>query len=326
MENYRNSQEETIYVDPDEAIEFHIPKGANASDIAKALKKEGIISSVNLFKFLSKINGYDGKYKSGVHIISDSLSYDKLMRILTSTPANKLVTIPEGKTFLQIVDILYENNVIKDKEKFIEVANNEKFDYDFLNNLSDDRDYRLEGYLFPDTYKFDTDATEKEVIEMMLSNFKKKMNKTYLERIEQLEGMTLDKIIILASIIEREGKTSSDRDKIAGVFYNRLNNKDKNLRKLQSCATIQYILLKTTGNVKERLTDKDLQIKDPYNTYLHEGLPPGPICSPGEDAIKAALYPEKTDSLYFVAKGDGTHEFSSTYEEHQAAIAKYGLR
>jgi len=112
------------------------------------------------------------------------------------------------------------------------------------------------------------------------------------------------------------------------VFYNRLTSKDKKLRKLQSCATIQYILLKTTGAVKERLLDADLQINNQYNTYMYEGLPPGPICCPGDAAIKAALFPEETSYLYFVAKGDaeGTHQFSNTYKEHQAAIKKYGLR
>ncbi len=306
-------------------MNFLVPKGANTATIAGLLKEQGLIKNTNIFKLLSKFNGYDGLYQSGTHIVGKSLSYDEMMRVLTSKPASRQVTIPEGKTFLQIVDILYSKNIITDKEKFIETANTETFEYDFLKGLSP-RDNKLEGYLFPDTYEFDLNVSDREIIITMLDNFKKKFKQEYIDRIKKLNGMTLDKIIILASIVEREAKEPKDRDIIAGVFYNRLASKDKALRKLQSCATIQYILLKLTGAVKERLLDADLQLNDPYNTYKIEGLPPGPISSPGEASIKAALYPEDTPYMYFVAKGDGSHQFSITYKEHQEAIKKYGLR
>ena len=314
-----------IIIAPQDEVKFVIPKGANTTTIAGLLKEQGLIKDVNIFKILSKFNGYDGMYQSGTHIVSKSLSYDEMMRVLTTKPASRQVTIPEGKTFSQVVDILYSKNIITDKKKFITVANTETFDYDFLKNLPE-RDNKLEGYLFPDTYEFDMNVTEREIIVRMLDNFKRKFKTEYAEKLKTINGMTMDKIIILASIIEREAKDPDDRGIISGVFYNRMASKDKTLRKLQSCATIQYILLKTTGAVKERLLDADLQLQDPYNTYMHEGLPPGPICNPGEAAISAALYPEDTDFLYFVAKGDGSHAFSETYKEHQAAISKYGLR
>ena len=285
------------------------------------------IKSTGIFKLLSKFNGYDGKYLSGTHIISEKLSYDEFMRVLTTKPASIKVTIPEGKNFLQIVDILFKAKVISDKEKFIKTANTSDFDYDFLKGLSVNRDNKLEGYLFPDTYEFGMNSEDEEVLTKMLDNFRNKLKESYIDRLKKLDGMTLDKIVTLASIIEREAKDSEERYTISGVFYNRLNSKDKTLRKLQSCATIQYILIKKQGAIKERLFDADLQIEDPYNTYLNAGLPPGPICSPGEAAIKAALYPDsETNYLYFVAKGDGTHQFSQTFKQHQAAIAKYGLR
>lgn len=330
VKSYKDAgnQKQVVVIKPGEEIEFQIPKGSNTAAIADTLEKQGLIKNANIYKLLSKFNGYDGSYQSGTHIISKSLSYDELMRVLTSKPASKQVMIPEGKTFRQIVDILYTNKIIKDKDKFIRVANTEKFDYAFLKDLRP-RDNRLEGYLFPDTYEFDMNASEKEVISKMLDNFNRKIKPDYENQIKKLKGnMTLDKVIILASIVEREAKNPDDRDIISGVFYNRLSSKDKTLRKLQSCATIQYILLRTTGAVKERLLDEDLNLSDPYNTYLNEGLPPGPICCPGEAAIKAALYPEETDFLYFAARGDadGSHEFSKTYKEHQAAIKKYGLR
>lgn len=320
------TQKQIVIASQDE-VKFVVPKGSNTVDIAELLKDQGFIKSSALFKLLSKFNGYDGKYLSGTHIISKKLSYDELMRVLTTKPASIKVTIPEGKNFLQIVDILYGAKIISSKENFIKTANTADFDYDFLKGLSANRDNKLEGYLFPDTYEFGMNSDDEEVITKMLDNFQKKMTTGYLERIKKLDGMTLDKIITVASVIEREAKDPEERFTISGVFYNRLKSKDRTLRKLQSCATIQYILIKKQGAVKERLFDADLQIDDPYNTYMYEGLPPGPICSPGEAAIKAALYPDtETNYLYFVAKGDGKHQFSKTFKEHQAAIAKYGLR
>lgn len=326
MKNYLSAGSKSeIVIAPQDEVKFVIPKGANTTTIAGLLKEQNLIKDVNIFKLLSKFNGYDGMYQSGTHIVSKSLSYDEMMRVLTTKPVSRQVTIPEGKSFMQIVDILYSKNIITDKEKFIKIANTETFDYDFLKDLPA-RDNKLEGYLFPDTYEFDLNVSEKDVIIRMLDNFKRKFKPEYAEKIKTLKGMTMDKIIILASIIEREAKKPEDRSIISGVFYNRMASKDKTLRKLQSCATIQYILLKKTGAIKERLLDADLKLEDPYNTYIHEGLPPGPICCPGDAAINAALYPEDTDFLYFVAKGDGSHAFSATYKEHQANISKYGLR
>ncbi len=326
MKNYVSAGDKSkIIIAPQDEVKFVIPKGSNTSTIANLLKEQELIKDVNIFKLLSKFNGYDGMYQSGTHVVSNSLSYDEIMRVLTTKPVSRQVTIPEGKSFTQIVDILYSKNIITDKEKFIKVANTETFEYDFLKDLPQ-RDNKLEGYLFPDTYEFDMNVSEKEIIVRMLDNFARKFKPEYAEKIKTIKGMTMDKIIILASIIEREAKAPEDRSIISGVFYNRMASKDKTLRKLQSCATIQYILLKKTGAVKERLLDADLKLEDPYNTYLHEGLPPGPICCPGEAAINAALYPEDTKYLYFVAKGDGSHQFSETYKQHQAAINKYGLR
>jgi len=316
-----------VIIPENEKIEFFVEKGANTTKIAEKLKEQGLIKNENIFKLLSKINGYDGTYLSGTHYVSRNLSYDEIMRALSSSPVTRKVTIPEGKTFSQIVDILYQKEIIKDREQFIKTANTGDFDFDFLKDIPSGRDYRLEGYLFPDTYEFDLNVTDEEVIYKMLSNFDKKFNDNYRKVLEGLgEDMTIDKIVILASLIEREGKNPDDRYLISSVLYNRLSNKDKTLRKLQIDATVQYVLLKQTGSYKERLLFEDLEIDDPYNTYIYEGLPPGPICCPGEASIKAALYPEDTQYLYYVAKGDGSHEFSRTFKEHQAAIKKYGAK
>ena len=207
------------------------------------------------------------------------------MRVLSSSPVTRKVMIPEGKTFMQIVDILYNNKIIKDKERFIKCANTDEFDYDFLKNLPR-REHRLEGYLFPDTYEYDYNASDREIITKMLDNFDRKFKQQYREMIANLPvEMTMDDVVIMASIIEREAKDPDDRHIIAGVLYNRLGNSDPSLRKLQVDATIQYVIFKKTGAYKDRLLYEDYDIEDEYNTYLHEGLPPGPICCPGEASI-----------------------------------------
>lgn len=329
MKNYlAESTQQEIVVDESKAVEFIIERGASTSQIAAKLKEQNLIKNETVFKLLSKINGYDGTYKSGTHLVSSDLSYDEMMRVLSSNPATRKVTIPEGKTFTQIVDILYNNKIIKDKAKFIETANTADFDYDFLKNLPE-RKYRLEGYLFPDTYEYDYNASDREIIVKMLDNFDKKFKTKYRDMIANLPvEMDMDKVVIMASIIEREAKDPDDRHIIAGVLYNRLKSKDASLRKLQVDASIQYILLKTTGSYKERLLYEDLEVDDPYNTYLYEGLPPGPICCPGEASIKAAVNPDDTPYYYYVAKNDGSggHAFAKTYKEHQANIKKYSQR
>jgi len=329
MEKYADtSRNEQIVVDEKEGVEFIIKRGASTSQIAAQLFEMGLIENETIFKLLSKINGFDGTYKSGTHIVSSKLSYDEMMRVLSSEAATRTVTIPEGKTLTQIADILYENKIIKDKAKFLKSANTEEFDYDFLKNLPQ-RDNRLEGYLFPDTYEYDYNASDREIIIKMLDNFNKKFKQVYRDMIPELPAqMTMDDVVIMASIIEREAKDPDDRYLIAGVLYNRLTSKDAALRKLQVDATIQYIMLKKTGAYKDRVLYEDLEVDDPYNTYLYEGLPPGPICNPGEASIKAAVNPDDTNYYYYVAKGDGSgsHAFARTFKEHQANIKKYSAK
>ena len=329
MKNYADtSSKEALVINPKDGVEFIIERGASTTGITKNLMDQGFIKNEYIFKLLSKINGFDGTYQSGTHILSKNLTNDEIMRILSDVPASRQVTIPEGKTFKQIVDILFDKKIIKDKDKFIRTANSEDFDYEFLKGLPP-RDNKLEGYLFPDTYEFDMNVSDKDIITKMLDNFDIKFKADYRDKIKSLKGnMTLDKVVILASIIEKEAKDPDDRYLISGVLYNRLNSKDRTLRKLQIDATIQYILLKKTGAYKDRLLYTDLEIDDLYNTYLYEGLPPGPICCPGEAAIKAALNPDDSGYLYYVARNDaeGSHQFSKTFKEHQAAIKKYSLK
>lgn len=307
-----------------------IKKGWNTSNIAGELKREGIINNSFLFKLFSRLNRYDGKYREGIYNINSDINYDNLngynllMKKLTGRAdmqSGIKVTIPEGKTYKETEEILSGKGLI-DKSRFDSIADSQAFSYSFIKYIPK-RENRLEGYLFPNTYSFDPNSGEKSVIETLLKQFDKVFKPEYYKRAAEI-GMTPDQIVILASIIEREAKVSDERKVIAGVLYNRLNSKDKSLRRLQVDATIQYVLLNTQGAVKERLTLKDLKMDTPYNTYTHQGLPPGPICSPGEASIKAALYPDENDYMYYVAKDDGSgeHYFSRTYKEHLSAKAK----
>lgn len=314
-------QEVIAKIDPEKSIQVEIPRGSDTNDIANILKEEGIIEYPFWFKFISKFNGYDGCYKSGKHIIDSGFQYKEIMEVLCSNPVTTTVTIIEGKNVNQIADTLNEKKVI-DKESFLEACNTEEFDYEFLENIPE-RENKLEGYLFPDTYFFDPKGGERAIIEKFLDNFNAKFKPEFYERAKEL-NMTADEVIILASIIERETALPEERAIVSSVFHNRLKSANPELKKLQSCATVQYILYNTQGKMKENLSDEDTKINHPYNTYLFEGLPPGPICSPGLAAIEAALYPdEESEYLFFVAKGDGSHEFSKTLAEHLEAVKKY---
>ena len=189
----------------------------------------------------------------------------------------------------------------------------EIYDYDFISQIPD-REKKLEGYLFPDTYEIYKETSAEAIVDKLLSRFNNIFTKEYKNRAKEL-NMTIDQVVTLASIIEREAKLDSERKTISAVFHNRLKKK----MLLQSCATVQYILKEQ----KEELTYKDLEIESPYNTYKHIGLPPGPIASPGLKAIEAALYPENTDYLYFFTKDDSSHVFSRTYNEHISAQNKF---
>jgi UPF0755 protein len=313
----QNNKHSSISIPAEERISVEIPYGSSTSAIASMLKDKGIINYPFVFKVISKIDGYDGLYRSGMHIVSKKLKYSEIMQILVNNPESIRVTIPEGFTYLELAQRLTNNNLVT-KDKLDSATDPINYNYEFLKNIPD-RKPRLEGYLFPDTYEFGMKASEKEIINLMLARFDGQFKPEYYERAKKL-GMTVDQIITLASIIEREAKVADDKPIIAGVFYNRLRGKYGAPSKLQSDATLQYIYLMRTGQIKKRFTEKDTQMDSAYNTYRISGLPPGPICSPGIESIKAALYPKNTDYCYFVAKSDGTNIYSRTYDEHLKAV------
>ncbi len=284
-----------------------IESGSTTADIGQLLVDNGIIESVDEFKLWSRINGYDSSYQAGIYTLSPSMSYEEIATIIVSGQVDTFTfTIPEGYTLDQVADALSEMGLV-DRDVFMDLLVNGDFDYDFLEDAQDNEN-RLEGYLFPETYTLPVGSTEEDIINVMLAQFQQAVDSEAYAKAEAL-GYTMNEIVIIASIIERESMVDEERPLVASVIYNRLSQG----MLLQMCSTIQYIL----GEPKAVLTTADTQIQSPYNTYLYAGLPPGPICSPGIASINAALNPEDTDYLYFVLseKLDGTSNFSSDYNQ-----------
>ena len=290
-----------------DSVEINIPEGSGGIKVAEILKAEGVIKYPLVFKALSLSDKYSS-IKPGKVEIKNGMSYKTILDLLCTEHDINRLTIPEGYELRQIAQKL-ENEGFCTAQAFY-TALNDSYDYDFISTIPD-RDNHLEGYLYPDTYLITEGASAHDIIDMMLSGFNDIFTDEFRSRANEM-NMSIDDIVTMASVIERETDGETERAKVAGIFYNRLNKG----MKLQSCATVQYIL----GERKPVLSVADTQIESPYNTYLHEGLPIGPISNPGIDCIKAALYPEDTDYLYFVLSKNGDHIFSKTYEEHLAAI------
>lgn len=288
---------------------IEIAEGAGTAAVAQQLEEEGVIKYPLLFRAQARMGGYDGKIQPGVLTVKDGMSYEEILElIITSSREAVKVTIPEGYEVKQIAQKLEEEGFVTSSE-FYSALNPEDYDYKFLQNLPQ-RDGVMEGYLFPATYEIEKGMSAHDIINLMLDAFDTQFTDEYYDRAAEL-GMSVDEIVTMASIVEREAG-DGEMSKVAGVFYNRKNAG----MKFQSCATVQYIL----GERKSVLSIADTQIDSPYNTYIYSGFPIGPICNPGLESIKAALYPEATDAYYFVLGKNGEHIFSTTYEEHLAAM------
>lgn len=304
-------------VDPDQTEEvlFTVPSGATTSSIANALYEETLIQNVNAFKAKVKMMEVDGMMKAGDYKLSQSMDVETIInKIVDGDTFVETVTftIPEGYEVRQIVDKLEAEGLI-DREIFLDLLANEPFDFKFLEGV--DRQYLLEGYLFPDTYTLKASANEYDIIYKMLSRFDEIFDEAYYARAEEL-NMTIDQVVTLASIIEREARVKEEFPVVSSVFHNRLQ---VNML-LQSCATVQFILQER----KPVLSFDDIAIVSPYNTYINTGLTPSPIASPGALALESALYPDETKYLFFVTKetNDGSHYFNETLEGHNRDVKR----
>ena len=310
------------------AVVLVVEMGDSTGDIADKLLEMGLINNTFVFSLMSKVNGFDGAYVAGTHYLIPGLSYDEIMYFLTLEPSQVTVTIPEGTTYVELKAILHEAGLNFDDAEFDECMNSPDLfvDYDFISSIEidPDRDYILAGYLYPDTYKFDVNASPETIIRKFLNNMENKLYDEYYARAEQI-GMSMDEVITLASIIQQESGKVSDMMYISAVFHNRLNSDDESMRFLGSSATINYLVELQGGTPSLLHTEAETSIDSPYNTYTNPGLPPGPICMPGLDAISAALYPEPNCGyMYFCATGeDGNTAFATNLSDHEANIEKY---
>ena len=300
---------------------FILTKNENARSVAYRLIEAKIIDNPTKFVLLAKLLNYERKLKQGRYNLKQGIDELSALKILVKgEQTNTMVTIPEGKTLVQTAEILEKYGICL-KNEFLESAHSENF----LKSIGI-KAKSAEGYLFPDSYEFEIFSDSRMVLNRMVKQFFSVFNSllpadslSYSDnRTKNKNLLSHQETVILASIVEAEGKLDAERPIVASVFINRL----KRRLPLQSCATIEYILKER----KPKLSIQDLNIDSPYNTYLHLGLPPGPICSPGRSSLKAVLYPVKTDYLFFVSKGDGSHHFSKTNREHQAAIRSYRNR
>jgi UPF0755 protein len=273
-------------------VDVIVPEGSSAFKVSEDLKEKGLIATPYPFLILVKLQRGDQRIHPGLYRFSIGRSaYWIVDDLLMGRTVKARVVIPEGFASWQIAERLEDEKICKADE--------------FLGAV---REKKLEGYLFPATYEFDIGLAAGKVANQLVSQFHSKWSSDMEERTLQI-GFNKHEIVILASIIEREVRVRDELPMVSAVYHNRLQKK----MKLDADPTVQYAL----GFWKPRLTYNDYRdTRSPYNTYLVNGLPPGPICSPGLDALKAALWPAQTNDLFFVATEDGRHSFSATYREH----------
>lgn len=288
-----------------------IPSGSSSAEIGRRLENAGVISRARDFVIAVRLRSLTRSLQEGEYRLSPAMGLLEIVdRIARGAVVLYPVTIPEGYTAQQIVEELVRTG-LGDREEFLRLIRTgaKGFDLEFLDALPGTS---LEGYVFPDTYQIPRHLDERAALRLFLNRF----GEVVLPRWrESGRARALHEIVTIASMVEREARVPAERPLIAGVIYNRLARGWK----LEVDATVLYAL----GRHKPIVTFADLKVDSLYNTYLYPGLPPGPIANPGLAAIDAALNPVKTEYLYYVAKADGSHVFSRTLQEHQAAVRRY---
>ncbi len=287
---------------------FEVPERSSLASVAYRLEEEGLISSALALRLWGMYKGYSGSIKSGEYRLSPLMSPKAILESLhRGEVAIHAVRIVEGFNLKQIAEAFAKEGIVN-KEDFLRIANDSDVARSFGFNSPS-----LEGFLFPDTYRFAKGLPARTLINAMVARFFD-MTEPLKNQPYPLE-MAIEEVVTLASIVEKETAKAEERPLVAGVFINRLKKK----MPLASDPTVIYGLDDFDGNLRK----KDLVRPSPYNTYKLKGLPPGPIASPGIEAIRAAAFPQETDYLYFVSKNDGTHYFSKTYDEHLSAVNLY---
>jgi UPF0755 protein len=303
------------------AVTVRIQPGDGPAEISKTLEDQKVIRNGTIFRALVRVRNAGGKFVAGEHRLVTGMSMNQIVDVLTAAPSADLtevsITFTEGWRIEQYAAHLKKNGLIDNEEDFVK-ATKEDYDFEFLRSRPSG--VGLEGYLFPDTYRFLKGTKSRDIVIRMLQNFDQRVTGAMRAQAEAKKS-TIHRMLTLASIVEREAQRPDERKRIAGVYANRLEKE----MLLQADPTVQYAI----GSAAEwwprgEALDNALKRPGPYNTYLAPGLPPGPIANPGLAAIQAALDPEKHDFLYFVATGeDGAHAFGRTLDEHNANVRKY---
>lgn len=291
-------------------------------DVSNELANKGIIRYPSVFRLYARLKLHDGEnFIPGTYVASSQQNYDSLINmLLAQTGERRIVTIviPEGYTVDEIID-LFLSEGMGTKEGFVDAIENGEYDYEFIKMLdaqpkNPNRRYRLEGYLFPDTYYFYSDWEETQIINKLLDGFDAKLTQDFYDFVKRSK-YTLDQYITIASIIQREAYLTSDMEYVSSVIHNRLND-PKTYPKLECDSTVLYAL----GRHKVDITAQDLELDNPYNTYVYDGLTPGPICNPGWSSIFTALNPAQSDYYYFVSRAGGEMLYGRTLAEHRKNV------
>lgn len=315
-----SGDDHATYDENGETVMLTIPKGSTTESIAKQLEESGVIDNAIRFRLRAKLMGAENDFKYGTYSFVVGMPDETIMDILESGTKEEgvTITIPEGWTLEQIGEYLQEQEICL-KEDFLKACNKTDYDFDFYTEdmLSGNSQRRnlLEGYLFPNTYEIVPEDGAEGVVKRLLRQFEKQFSDSMKNRAAEL-GLTVDQVVIMASVIEKEAQLDEDRPKIAAVLYNRM----KQDMPWQLNSTVLYALgIESDG--KDELTYDQLEMDSGYNTYKYSGFPTGPICCPGAASIEAVLYPADIDALYFILNNDdsGSHLFTSDYEEFLAA-------
>lgn len=331
----------------DNKITVEIPKGAGVNKVSDILYNSGIIRDKSFFKLYSLFTKSSGKFTQGIYEMRLGMDYEAIVNYL-QTQSNRIdtidVTFPEGKTILEYAQILSDNGICA-YDDFLNVCNSNTFDseYEFISDIDnpEERYYKLEGYLFPDTYTFYQGENPEYTVTRFLENFynkiysKKSVNghssKVSIAGLAEERGMSLNNLIILSSLIQAEAADIEDMYYISSIFHNRLSTLENDglnkfgefgMNRLESDVTVWY----PYRNKSDIPSDKLSEFTGQYDTYNNVGLPKGPVCNPGVDAIIAALNPKDTDYYYFCHSNDGNSYYAETNSEHQKNLVTAGLK
>lgn len=300
---------------PARDVFFDVERGAGAKAVARSLEEKGLIRAELPFLAAYQLFFAPRKIKAGEYAFSSPIRAKDILEDLVEGKVRlRAVTVPEGLTAGEIAPLL--GPLLADGEEGFMAAFQNPAPIALLDPEAKD----LEGYLFPETYHFPRGVPSDEAVRSMIGQFNHVFGASWRERAQSL-GLSVREVVALASLVEKETSIPAERPLVSAVFHNRLRLG----MKLDCDPTIIYAL-KQKGLFNGNLSKKDMALDSPYNTYLHAGLPPGPICNPGRGSLEAALFPSGEAYLYFVSRNDGSHHFSRTFAEHQAAVRKFQMK